>query len=50
MAKWTANPYVASSSLARGANFLAFFHGWEPFFGLVPVSCNSRTNVRPVAP
>jgi hypothetical protein len=50
MAQWTVNPYVASSSLARGASLLAFFHGWEPFSGLVPVSCHSRTSVRSVVP
>jgi hypothetical protein len=50
MAQWTVNPYVASSSLARGASFLVFFHGWELFSGLLPVSCSSRTRVRPVAP
>ena len=50
MAQWTVNPYAPSSSLARRANFLAFLHCWEPFSGLVPVSCSFRTSVRPVAP
>ena len=33
MAQWTANPYVASSSLARGASFSHFSRLGTPFLG-----------------
>ena len=44
MVQWTVNPYIASLSPALGVSFLVFFHGWENFPGLVPVSCSPRVS------